>query len=76
MNQYALVCTELDTGGACISQQWQQVYLIPAESGTAAELFLTGGFSAEAMGIGFGGAMTLFVAGLGIGFALKALRRI
>jgi hypothetical protein len=75
MSVYVRVCTDL-VSGVCQSESWQNAYLIPPESGNATELFLTGGFSSEAAGYGFGGALTLFVAGLGIGFVLKFLRKI
>ncbi len=69
------VCTDL-VSGVCQAESWQASYLIAPESANATELFLTGGFSQEAAGLGFGGAITLFVAGLGIGFILKFLRKL
>ena len=75
MTDYVRVCTDL-SNGVCQAESWQASYLIASESGTAAELFLTGGFSQEAAGIGFAGALALFVAGLGVGFALKFIRRL
>jgi hypothetical protein len=76
MSVDVLVCTDLVSGVCRSSVSWQSAYLIPPESGNATELFLTGGFSSEAAGYGFGGALTLFVAGLGIGFILKFLRKL
>jgi len=75
MSVYVRVCTDL-VSGVCQSESWQNAYLIAPESANATELFLTGGFSSEAAGIGFGGAITLFIAGLGIGFILKLLRKL
>lgn len=76
MNSQVLTCTNVDASGVCTAEQWVSAYLIPADQSGAAQLFLTGGFSEEAMGMGFGGGITLFVAGLGVGFALKFLRRL
>jgi hypothetical protein len=75
MANLVLVCTDF-VSGVCQSESWQSAYLIAPESGNATELFLTGGFSQEAAGIGFAGAVSLFVAGLGIGFILKFLRKL
>ena len=75
MSVYVRVCTDL-VSGVCQSESWQNAYLIAPVDGTVVELFLTGGFSSEAAGIGFGGAITLFIAGLGIGFILKLLRKL
>ncbi|WP_203142663.1 hypothetical protein [Marinobacter mangrovi] len=76
MNTPVLICTSLDANGVCQAEQWVSAYLIPSDQSGAAQLFLTGGFSPEAAGIGFGGALLLFAAGLGIGFALKFIRRL
>lgn len=75
MAVFVRVCTDL-VASVCQSESWQNAYLISPESGNATELFLTGGFSQEAAGIGFGGAITLFIAGLGIGFILKLIRKL
>jgi hypothetical protein len=75
MSAYVRVCTDL-VSGVCESEGWQIAYLIAPENEGVIGLFLTGGFSQQAAGIGFGGTVTLFVAGLGIGFILKFLRKI
>ena len=77
MSQYTLVCTEFESStSTCLEEQWVEVYLIPPESETGAELFLTGGFSQEAAAIGFGGVIALFITGLTVGFSIKYIRRI
>ena len=75
MSASVLVCTDL-VAGVCQSQGWQPAYLIAPEHEGVIGLFLTGGFSQEAAGVGFGGTVTLFIAGLGIGFILKFLRKL
>ena len=60
MSASVLVCTDL-VAGVCESQGWQAAYLIAPEHEGVIGLFLTGGFSQEAAGIGFGEADCLAV---------------
>lgn len=74
-----LVCDgdwSVSTGGTpSCSGAVQQIEYVDS-SAILADLLTATEFSPEAAGMGFAGGITLFVAGLSIGFILKWLRRL
>lgn len=66
----------INAGGSPVcSGVVQQIEYVEASS-ILGDLLTATEFSPEAAGMGFGGGLTLFVAGLSIGFIIKFLRRL
>lgn len=53
----------------------ENVYLFNANQVAEIDLLLNGGFSREAFAYGFGGVLTLFVMGLGVGIVVGMMRK-
>lgn len=67
--------TNADASISCSQLGWQQAYLIPPEAAGYVDILVSGGFSAEAFAIGFGGVLLTFVIGLSGGWIASILRR-
>lgn len=59
----------------CANLEWHQTYLIPPEAAGYVDILVSGGFSPEAFGIGFGGTLMAFAIGLSGGLVASVLRR-
>lgn len=60
---------------SCSQLAWQQAYLIPPEAAGYVDILVSGGFSPEAFGVGFGGTLLVFAIGLSGGMVASVLRR-
>ena len=60
---------------SCSQLGWQQAYLIPPEAAGYVDILVSGGFSPEAFGVGFGGTLLAFAIGLSGGMVASVLRR-
>ncbi|MWV13746.1 hypothetical protein F3I62_16725 [Pseudomonas sp. R-28-1W-6] len=68
--------TNTDNSASCSSFEWIQGYVLPPEAEGQLDLLIQGGFSAELFQIGFGGTLTLFAIGFGVGLVISQLRKL
>ena len=72
MSQLALCDSwSLDGSGALVCTGTLSVV-----DGANADLWITGGWDADAFGAGFGGVVLLFVTGLGVGLVISMVRKL
>lgn len=67
--------TNPDNSVSCSSFEWIQGYVLPPEAGEQIDLLVQGGFSTELFQVGFGGTLTLFAIGFGVGLVISQLRK-
>lgn len=60
----------------CTGLGWVQGYILPPSAEGQLDLLVQGGFSEELFQIGFGGTLTLFALGFGIGLIISQIRKL
>jgi len=75
-DQLVQSCDVVEAGLCVGNLTWEPVYLLPPDSSTQLSLLLAGGFDVQTAELGFLGVITLFVAGLSVGFIINMIRKL
>ena len=80
MAQFVQVCEQfrnLPSGAMeCAQFSYQQAVLLPPQAESAINLLYTGGFDKQAFFLGFGGLLTLWAIGFGVGAVVSVIRKV
>ena len=69
--EYIQVCASFSELGECLQREWVLAYL----PSTEADMVSFYGFDSDAFAYGFGGVVTMFAVGFGIGLVLAIMRK-